>query len=135
MNRSNETRFLNVDLEVSSAAELDWLVEEFGEDVSNLYCGPAQGHFLATFEARPFSGDANTLIEHLCGLVEALADERRQVWDQAFLKIFDIGYEAGDEPRAYQSDLRPETIAAVARIGASLRITIYPASDSSRRTD
>ena len=38
----NETRFLNVDLEVSSASELGWLVEEFGEDVTNLYCGAAQ---------------------------------------------------------------------------------------------
>jgi hypothetical protein len=129
MNRGAETHFLNVDLEVSSASDLSWLVEELGEDVTNLYCGPAQGHFLATFEAKPLFGDPDTLIGYLCGLVEALPDQRRRVWNQAFLKIFDIGYEAGNEPPAYQSDLRPETLAAVTRIGASLRVTIYPASD------
>ena len=127
MNYDTQTRFLNVDLEVSSASDLTWLVEELGEDVSNLFCGPAQGHFLATFEADPMSADPDGLIGYLCGLIEGLSDEQRRVWDQAFLKIFDIGYQVGNEPPAYQSDLRPETLAAIVRIGASVRITIYPA--------
>src|SRR5438046_4522932 len=114
-----ETRFLNVDLEVSSAFELGWLVEEFGEDVSNLYCGRAQGHFLATFEAKHVFGDPDAVIGFFCSLVEALPDERRRAWTQSFLKIFNVGYDAGVEPSAYQSDLRPDTLAAVARIGGS----------------
>jgi hypothetical protein len=130
MNRSAETRFLNVDLEVSSESDLNWLVEEFGEDVSNLYCGPDQGHFLAMFEGDPLVGDPDGLIRYLCNLVENLSDEQRRVWNQAFLKIFDIGYQVGSEPPAYQSDIRPETLAAVVRIGASVRITIYPARDT-----
>lgn len=122
----NETEFRNVDLEVSSASDLRWLVEELGEDVVNLYCGPAHGHFLATFETHAVRGDPDTMIAFFCHLVENFPDEMRRAWDEAFLRIFDIGYDSGHAPQAYQSDLRPETLAAAARIGASLRITIYP---------
>jgi hypothetical protein len=133
MEHDSETRFRNVDLEVSSASDLGWLVDELGEDVTNLYCGPAQGYFLATFEAKHVFGDPDALIGFFCGLVEALPGERQREWKQALLKIFNIGYDGGYAPPAYQSDLRPDTIAAVARIGASLRITIYPAGDPLRR--
>jgi len=127
MKRDSETQFRNVDLEVSSASDLGWLVEELGEDVTKLYCGPAQGHFLATFEANHVVGDPDELIGFFCGLIEALPGDRQRAWGQAFLKIFNIGYDAGYEPRAYQSDLRPDTVAAIAGVGASVRITIYPA--------
>ena len=102
-------------------------MEEFGEDVVNLYCGPAHGHFLATFETNAVRGDPDTAIGYFCNLVENLSADERVAWDKAFLKVFDIGYDGGNAPRAYQSDLRPETLAAVGRVGASVRITIYPA--------
>src|SRR5450631_1208639 len=127
MDHDSGTQFRNVDLEVSSASDLGWLVEELGEDVTKLYCGPAQGHFLATFEANHVFGDPNALIGFFCGLIEALPGDRQRDWREAFLKIFNVGYDAGYEPRAYQSDLRPDTVEAIARIGASVRITIYPA--------
>jgi hypothetical protein len=121
-----EVRFLNVDLEVSSRTELRWLVEEFGADAVNLYCGPARGHFLATFEAPAGHGDPDSLIGYFCTLVENMPGGARRAWDAAFLKVFDVGYEAGLSPKSYQSELRAATIAAVARIDASLRITVYP---------
>lgn len=124
----SEVRFLNVDLEVSSRTDLEWLVEEFGGDATKLYCGPSRGHFVATFEIPGLSGEANGLIGNFCHLVENLPVDARRAWDDAFLKVFDIGYESGSAPKSYQSELRPETVAAVARIGASLRITVYPAA-------
>jgi hypothetical protein len=128
--KASETGFRNVDLEVSSSSDLQWLVDEFGEDAMNLYCGPARGHFLATFETPVVRGDPDSRIGSFCNLVENLPDVARLAWDEAFLRVFDIGYDAGETPRAYQCDLRPETLAAVARIGASLRITIYSANRS-----
>src|SRR5262245_54167589 len=74
MNAARETQFLNVDLEVTSASDLSWLVEELGEDVVNLYCGPARGHFLATFETTETSADPNTRIGTFCLLVENLPE-------------------------------------------------------------
>ena len=126
--RSSEVRFLNVDLEVCSRVDLQGLVDELGEDVVNFHCGQVHGHFLATFEATVAHGDPNSLIGYFCTLVENLPADARRVWDEAFSKVFDVGYEGGSGPKSYQSELRPETIAAVARIGGGLRVTVYPAS-------
>ena len=125
----SEIRFLNVDLEVSSRSELTWLVDEFGDDAISLHCGRAQGHFHAAFEAA-VQGDPNTLIDHFCRLVENMSARGRAAWNETFLRVFDIGYDSGSAPSAYCSELRPETIAAVARVRASLRVTIYPAADA-----
>jgi hypothetical protein len=107
------------------------LIDDLGEDVVNLHAGRVHDHYLATFEAI-VSGDADHRISYLCGLVDQLAPEARRNWDQASSKVFDIGYEAGISPKSYESNLRPETIAAVARVGAAIRVTVYPPSKASR---
>ena len=125
-------KFLNVDLEVRSPTDLQPLIDDLGEDVVNLHAGRVHDHHLATFEAT-VTGDANHLIGYFCGLVDNLAPEARRSWDEAFSKVFDIGYEAGVGPKSYESDLQPETVAAVARVGAAIRVTIYPPSKAPRR--
>jgi hypothetical protein len=127
-----EVHFLNVDLEVRSPSDLKPLIDDLGEDVVNLHAGRVHDHFLATFEAS-ISGDANQLIEYLCHSIENLGPEARRSWDEASLKVFDVGYEAGVAPKSYESTLRPETIAAVARVGAAIRITVYPPSSPPHR--
>jgi hypothetical protein len=126
--QTSEVRFLNVDLEVRGREDLQWLIDEFGEDVVNLHHGQIQGYFIATFESGVVRGDPDALIGYFCNLVENLPAEARQKWDRLFSKVFDLGYDSGLGPKSWQSDLRPETVEAVARAGASLRITIYPAS-------
>ena len=121
-----ETRFINVDLEVSSRTDLRWLVEEFGADATNLYCGEARGYFLATFETANVPGDPDGKIGYFCHLVECMPPEARQKWNDAFAKVFDLGYESGAGPYSFQSELRADTVAAVARVGASIRVTVYP---------
>src|SRR5450432_3357145 len=115
---TNEVRFLNVDLEVRGREDLQWLIAEFGEDVVNLHHGQAQGHFLATFEAGVVHGDPDSLVGYFCNLVDNLPAELRQKWEGLFSKVFDVGYDSGYGSTSWQSDLRPETVAAVAKIGA-----------------
>ena len=128
MTAPNEVRFLNVDLEVRGRDDLTWLVTEFGGDVDNLYCGEAQGHFLATFECSRVRGDPDSVVGYFCNLVDNLPTDARLAWDGLLARVFNIGFDGGIGQTCYQSELRPETIAAVARIGASLQITIYPAA-------
>ena len=125
----SEVRFLNVDLEVRGPNDLQPLIDDLGDDVINLHSGRVHDHYLATFEVA-FSGDANELIQSFCNLIENLAAEARDCWNEASLKVFDIGYEAGLGPKSYESTLRPETVAAVAAVGAAIRVTIYPPSSS-----
>jgi hypothetical protein len=132
MSTTSELQFLNVDLEVRSSTDLQPLIDDLGEDVVNLHTGRVHDHYLATFEAI-ISGDADHRISYLCGLVDQLDSEARQSWEQASSKVFDIGYEAGVGPKSYESNLRPETIAAVARTGAAIRVTVYPPSKPPRK--
>lgn len=124
---ASEVKFLNVDLEVRGPNDLQPLVEDLGEDVINLFAGRVHDHYLATFEAN-ISGDANELIAQFCTLIENLSSDAQRCWDEASSKVFDLGYEAGLGPKSYESTLRPETVAAVVRVGAGLRVTVYPPS-------
>lgn len=120
--------FLNVDLEIESDRNLQPIVDSFGNDAVNLYCGQARGHYLATFEVANVATDADSIISYFCMLVKALDKEAKELWDNALTKVFDIGYESVLEARSYSysSEIRAETIEIVAALGASLRITIYP---------
>lgn len=122
-------KFLNVDLDIESHQNLQPMVEDFGDDALNLYCGDHHTHYLARFEA-PCDADADTIIAYFCNLVEALDDESKKLWDTAFVKVFDIGYESGLGQNSYTSEIRAETIQEVAALGASLRVTIYPPDNS-----
>lgn len=124
---TSDVRFLNVDLEVRARDDLQWLLDEFGEDVVNLHHGQVQGYFVATFESGVVHGDPDSLIGYFCTLIRNLPAEARQKWDGLFSKVFDLGYDSGLGPKSWQSDLRAETVEEISRAGASLRITIYPA--------
>jgi hypothetical protein len=126
------TCFLNVDLEIESHHNLQPIVEDFGEAVHNLYCGETQGHYLATFELCGVSGsDPDSIICSFCRLIESFDNEAKKLWESAFTKVFDLGYEGGSAPSSYASEIRVETIEKVALLGASIRVTIYPPSLSS----
>lgn len=120
--------FLNVDLEIESHHDLQPIVKDFGDDVRNLYCGEACGHYLATFEVKngAAAADADAVIARFCRLIQSLDRDAKELWDSAFTKVFDIGYASGLEPRSYASELRTDTIEQVASVGAALRVTIYP---------
>ena len=122
-----EIRFLNVDLEVRGPNDLQPIIDDLGDDVVNLHAGRVHDHYIAIFEAN-FTGGANELIEEFCRLIETLEPDARRSWDEASSKTFDLGYEAGHGARSYESTLRPETVAAVARVGGAIRVTIYPPS-------
>jgi hypothetical protein len=124
-----KTHFLQVDLEIESHHNLQPIVEGFGDNVFNLYCGESQGHYLATFELCGASGtDPDSIICSFCTLIESLENEAKKRWESAFTKVFDIGYEGGSEPSSYSSEIRVGTIERIVLLGASIRVTIYPAS-------
>ena len=118
--------FLNVDLEIKSYHDLRPIVNSFGDDVFNLYCGQVDEEYIATFEVSNIGNDADSIISDFCTLVKALDKQAKELWDTAFMKVFDVGYESGLEPISYSSEIRAETIDQVAALGASLRVTIYP---------
>ncbi len=121
--------FINVDLEIESHESLQSIADSFGQDVTVLGCGNWGNHFHAAFEAEGTGSDPDSIINFFCMLVESLDETGRTVWDRAFLKEFNIGYESGLEPRSFESSLRSQTISKIHAIGASIKITIYPPNE------
>ena len=125
-----DIKFLNVDLEVESTADLSPLVAALGDDVFLLHIGPAdRGGDLAAFELAEEHGDPDGSLLEFCDPIEQLLPEAAELWRTAHRRTFDVGYECGDTPPAFQSELTRPTIQRVADLGASLSTTIYPRAD------
>jgi|SRR5215813_5728513 len=125
-----EIRYLNTDLELESKSDLAQIVGEFGEDVIVLHHGEVRGYQHASFEmaGSSSSGGADEVINLFCGLVEALPEDVREIWDGCCSRVLDVGYESGAAPQNFRSEIRASTIRRVAQIGANIVITIYPSS-------
>jgi hypothetical protein len=116
--------FLNVDLEIWSASKLDGLSAEMGEGVSVHYCGPApKRHLLAVANSRYYK-NPDSAIHALCKVIESLSPRGRRIWS-ASRKAFDVGYSLRPSERASHFSLRPDTLARVAALGATLAVTYY----------
>jgi hypothetical protein len=117
--------FLNVDLEIRSASKLDELSAEMGERVSVHYCGPApKRHLLAVANSRDYK-NPDSAIHALCKVVESLSPTGHRIW-RAARKTFDIGYQLRLSERSSHFSLRPDTLARVSALGATLTVTYYP---------
>ena len=116
--------FLNVDLEIWSASKLDVLCAEMGERVSVHYCGPApKRHLLAVANSRYYK-NPDSAVHALCKVVESLSPAGRRIWKTA-RKTFDVGYELRRSERSSHFSLRPDTLARVSNLGATLAVTYY----------
>ena len=65
-------------------------------------------------------------IHELAGLIEGLSPARRQLWDRAIRREFDIGYETRLKLRHFNRFvLRPGTLGRITALGATLAVTVY----------
>ena len=126
------TQFLNVDLEIETSEDFQPLIDDLGVNVSVLYNGKReQGVNLACFEVACLHSerDADGIISSFCSLIENLSPESRQTWERSRSKKFDIGFESGTSPDTFQTEIRPDTLGRVAKLGAAVVVTIYPKFD------
>ena len=64
--------------------------------------------------------------------IENLPPAARAFWDAATRRVFDIGFESGQQPHCpfnTSYSLGPDVLAAVARVRGELNITIYALDD------
>ena len=67
--------------------------------------------------------DAN--IARFLSVIESLEEHARLEWQACTRREFDIGYSTRYEPFDFHQDLSADTLSRIAKLGASLRITIY----------
>jgi hypothetical protein len=126
--------YLNTDLDLTSADDLTGLALAFeAGGVPPLHLTRADnGLWYATFETDQTHEEPEPNIAAMLAVVEALAPPLRSVWAGCSRREFNIGYDCGEEPWAFNQGLSAELLGRVAAAGASLRITLYPDRDPSK---
>ena len=121
------TKYLNVDLDIYSRVPLKELVASMGREVLVLYVGGERQKYEAHLELASSLMDmtADRTIIGLTRLVKRLPPRYRKVWDSAKSREFNIGIEAGLEPRSFEVRLDRRTVDAVTEVGGTLAVTVY----------
>ena len=126
--------YLNTDLDLTSSDNLTELAAALeAAGLLSLHVTQSDdGSWHATFETR----DLHTRIEpegDIAGMlviVESLTEPLRSVWSRCTRREFNIGYDCGDEPWAFNQGLSCALLGRIATVGGSLRVTLYPDRES-----
>lgn len=122
--------FLNIDLVIDSSENLQPLVDELAENISVMFNGKWENDInrLSLCLRDSYEKSADEIISELCFLVENLSSESKLIWENCSLKKFEIGFESGNIG-SLETGISAETIEQIAKLKASLLVTIYPTTD------
>jgi hypothetical protein len=124
----NTICYLNTDLDLQSAIDLTILEHAFkAAGILSLHVTHCEdGLWRATFETDEQFSEPEPNIGAMLTVVESWETPLRSVWNGCTFKEFNIGYDCGAEPWAFNQGLSAEVLKRVAEAGASLRVTLYP---------
>jgi hypothetical protein len=127
-------QFLNVALLLGGRFDRAPLVKALGDELFSLAeHAPVDGVDSMVIEVNSPDLDLTATIDRLIKWVKGLPAPARRAWAKATLRVFDVGIAAGRGPRATIWSLPPKQVAAIARLGAEVRITVYGAERGGRR--
>jgi hypothetical protein len=121
-------QYLNTDLELIAGEDLSTLAAHFeANGFFSLRCDRhTDGQWYGNFETDQSYEEPETNIQAMLTVIESLDGSARCVWQGCSMRQFNIGYDCGSDPWAFNNGLATETLRRIAASGASLRITIYP---------
>jgi hypothetical protein len=131
-----EIHYLNTDLDLVAEHDLTALAAALdSRGVFPLHVDQRDdGKWYATLETEEQFAQPQANIVALLTAIEALDASARALWSGCSSREFNLGYDCGDEPWAFNHQLTPETLARMAALGISLRITLYPAESAASKS-
>lgn len=124
--------FLNVDLLVKSRRDLSAFTCEMNRKAFCLTEHKYRGVFYANYEVRITSTSAERIMKAFCRILENLPPAAVAAWRHASSRVFDFGFQSGDEyPEPtnrfspFTLGLSPETLCRMAKLKAGIAITLY----------
>jgi len=119
--------YLNTDLDLICDVEPRLLTEKLS--VGDIYCHLTKGEDALWYVLCEDDSDTEPELNlvRLLDAIESLSDPARSLWDRCTLREFNIGYDCGDQPWAFNQGISNKTLSRMAACGASFRITLYPA--------
>ncbi len=119
--------YLNTDLDLICDINPTLLANELsaGDIYSNVTNGEDGLWYILCEDSNETEPEPN--ITRLLDAIESLSEPARFLWDRCTLREFNIGYDCGDQPWAFNQGISNQTLSRMAACGASFRITLYPA--------
>lgn len=123
-----ETRYLNTDLDLGAPRDLAPLADALahrGLFVFHVWQWE-DGLWSARFATEEPFLEPDQNIAAMLTAIEALDEPSRSLWEACTIRKFDIGYDCGYAPYAFNQQLSTATLARIAAAGAAVVITLYP---------
>ena len=122
-----QTRFLNVDLELVATIELQPLLERLSSDTFALRDSTEDGRRTVWLELAEDPRDAEDALAGFARVIESLPDEARRAWGECEDRCLNIGIQGAPDPHAAAFRISAPTLARISALGARLEITVYGA--------
>jgi hypothetical protein len=128
MENVHQTRYLTTDLDLVAPVPLTPLISHFksrGISPQGLTLGD-DGKWYVTLNIRETFAEPCPNIAAMLSAVESATGDARSCWEACTTREFNVGYDCGEEPWAFNQGLSNETLRRMAQCGATLRLTLYP---------
>ncbi|PQO26626.1 hypothetical protein [Blastopirellula marina] len=121
-------RYLNTDLDLCCDDDLTSLTAELeSSGATPLHVTLSEdARWYATVETDRQHVEPEANIAELLTAIESLSSSSRSIWNRCSLREFNLGYDCGLKPWAFNQGLSAELLARIAAAGVSLRVTLYP---------
>ena len=120
--------YINTDLDLESAQDLTAITGAFEARgfVTLHLTHDEDERWSARFEVDNRHSEPEPTIAAMLIVIESLSDSLRALWSRCTLREFNIGYDCGSKPWAFNQGLSSQLLGRMAASGASLGITLYP---------
>lgn len=122
---NKKTKFLNVDLELRGAIDLDELLEALDPYAFVMSYEPGS---YAALELNEDPATAKDAIRQFHDAILALPASAKATFDGLKSRCFDIGIQSGSDPAPAFFRLPVETLALVSTLNAEVTFTVYGAA-------
>ena len=131
-------QYLNTDLDLICdidptplVAELDAL-DLYADIVQTPHDGTGLWHVLCEDNSDTTEPERNVI--GLLDAVDLLTEVAFAIWERCTKREFNVGYDCGDGPWAFNQGLSNDTLRRMAACGATFRVTLYPFRHERRKT-
>ena len=125
--------FINLDLEIKADIDLTPLADHLTGKAFILFNGRTDTGYRLEMEpliAGALSGDAHQCTKHFLTILNTLPAGLKALWEAATSRLFDFGFDSGQESTPLITTLPCSLLLQIANLGADIRITLYPCSDA-----
>jgi hypothetical protein len=124
-----QVEFLNIDLDLESNSDLSPIIQEFGDNLIVMNNKKEKGLHKVSFELAGLNGDPDYLFEKYFKLIDGLSEGGKGLWDGCNKKVFDLGFESGENSGGLQAELPQSIVNKLASLSATIAITVYGLSN------